>query len=157
MTDFSKIISEDRILLGAATKDITDKETLFENLTNTFLKTAIIQSSKEFLEALEYRESQGPTYMGNFIAIPHGQSDKVAKSSLAICRLDKPIEYESHGEQGLVKFIFMFAIEKSKAGTDYLRMLADLSRLLMNEKILSGIESATNERAIIDLFSKEAV
>lgn len=155
--DFSKIISSKRIVIGKEADEITNKEQLFLKLADTFLQTNVIQSKTEFIQSLNYRETLGSTFMGNFIAIPHGESDKILNSSLAICKLNTPIDYESHGENGSVKYIFMFAIEKSTAGTNYLRMLADLSRLLLKEHVLSGIESATNEKDIIRVFSKEEI
>ncbi|MDM8213050.1 PTS sugar transporter subunit IIA [Enterococcus hirae] len=155
MTDFSKIVSKERILIGDDTSNIKTKRELFYSMAETFLKSEIIKSVPEFLASLDERENQGSTYMGNYIAIPHGDSDTVKSSSLSICILNNPIEYSSYGESGLVKYIFMFAIEKSTAGTVYLKMLADLARQLMDENFIKKIESASNDREIVYLLSKK--
>lgn len=152
LIDFSKVISEERVIMGEQTKEITTKKTLFEAMADTFLQTSVITSVEDFMEALNDRETQGSTYMGNCIAIPHGQNDSVIKSGLAICRLDNPIEYQSCGEKGLIKFVFMFAIEKSKAGTEYLKILAELARMLMDQDFINKIESASNEKSILKSF-----
>ncbi len=91
--------------------------------------------------------------MGNFVAIPHGLSAEVSRSSLAICVLDEPIEYNSYGETGLVKYVFMFAIEKKKAGTTYLKILSNLARLLANEEFMKELTNAKYPEDILKLLS----
>ncbi|HLR72325.1 MAG TPA: PTS sugar transporter subunit IIA [Pseudogracilibacillus sp.] len=154
--DFSKIVTKDRILMNQKTKPIKDKKTLFELMANTFHDSGIIQSTESFIKDLNLREEQGPTYMGNFIAIPHGLSEEVKQSSLAICILDDPIEYSSCDEKGLVKYIFMFAIEKSKAGTTYLKILSNLARLLANEEFMANLTHAGAPEDVLELLSKRS-
>lgn len=155
MPNFTQIINQNQIIIGEEADLITSKDILFEALADKFLKTGVIQSQSDFIDALNYREKIGTTYMGNFIAIPHGESKTVTQSSLAVCKLNHPIKYESFGESGSIKYAFMFAIEKSEAGTKYLRMLAELASLLMNEDFLQKIESASSSGEIYNIFKME--
>lgn len=139
--------------MNCQTVGISTKKDLFEFMTATFFNTGIIQSSEAFINDLYIRETQGSTYMGNFVAIPHGLSEEVSQSSLAICVLDEPIEYNSYGETGLVKYVFMFAIEKTKAGTTYLKMLSNLARLLANEGFMKELTNAKYPEDILELLS----
>ncbi|GAA3014307.1 PTS sugar transporter subunit IIA [Tetragenococcus solitarius] len=153
MIDFPQIITKDRILMNGQTVGIQNKKDLFEFMTDAFFETDVIQSPETFINDLYVRETQGSTYMGNFVAIPHGLSEEVLQSSLAICILDEPIEYNSCGETGLVKYIFMFAIEKEKAGTVYLKILSSLARLLANEEFMKELANAKYPEDILELLS----
>lgn len=150
----SDVLNQELILLDEETEGVQDKNDLFNIMADKFKKENIISSKESFVKALLKREGLGSTYMGNGIAIPHGKSEEVKRSSISFCRLNKEIEYESYGEKGSVKMVFMFAIEESKAGTEYLKLLSSLARLLMKNDFIQELDESRDKQDVIEAFEK---
>ena len=72
--------------------------------------------------------------MGNFVAIPHGKCKEVLKPGIGFCRCKKPFIYESSGESGEVKYIFVLAISENQENDYHLRVLATLAGIELLEK-----------------------
>lgn len=126
------------------------KEEMFEMMADKFLEAGIISNKQSYINALEYRESIGSTYMGNMIGMPHGKCDEVLKSGIGFCRLKEPFVYESHGESGEVKYIFMLAIPGSQSGEEYMRVLANLAGLLVHDDFLQILSKCTDYDNLIE-------
>ena len=80
--------------------------------------------------------------MGNFVAIPHGKCKEVLKPGIGFCRCKKPFIYESSGESGEVKYIFVLAISENQENDYHLRVLATLAGMLAHEEFLELLEKA---------------
>ncbi|MEJ7159775.1 BglG family transcription antiterminator [Staphylococcus caprae] len=64
-----------------------------------------------YIESAMERERQSSTYIGNAIAIPHGNPEKVLKSHVIIFKTIDPIPWKQHN----VKLVFFLAIAKKDA------------------------------------------
>lgn len=123
---------------------------MFEMMAEKFLEAGFISNKQSYINALEYRESIGSTYMGNMIGMPHGKCDEVLKSGIGFCRCKEPFVYESHGESGQVKYIFMLAIPGSQSGEEYMRVLANLAGLLVHDDFLQILSRCTDYDNLIE-------
>ena len=121
-----------------------NKDDLFNHMVSLLYQAGRIKSEEKFLQSLYEREDIGSTYMGNFIAIPHGKSDTVISPSIAFCRCSEGVFYESNNEAGTVKLIFMLAIPKDTAADDYIRVLSTLARLLMYDEFVGALYDSQN-------------
>jgi len=121
-----------------------DKDELFSHMAQMLLQAGRITDKDAFLNSLYEREDTGSTYMGNGIALPHGKSDAVKEPTIAFCRCQTPFEYESDGEKGEVDLIFMLAIPKDTEAKEYLRVLANLSRLLVHDEFVASLRNAAD-------------
>lgn len=128
-----------------------DKRALFEHMTDLLLRSGRIEDRAAFLDALEHRESLGSTFMGDGLAIPHGQSDTVARPSIAYVRLARPMPYESSGESGDAHHAFMLAVPAG-GENDHLAALAFLARGLMDDGIRNALETAAEPIDVVDAF-----
>lgn len=81
--DLSKVIKRETIKLDM---EATTKEEVIKELTELLYKVNAISNKEKFLKDVFYRESIGTTGIGNGIAIPHGKSKFVNKTSLVIGR-----------------------------------------------------------------------
>ena len=63
--NLSKVLIRDTVLLDV--EPFTDKETMFETLAAKFEAAGIVTDAKQYIKALEERETLGSTYMGNMI------------------------------------------------------------------------------------------
>jgi PTS system mannitol-specific IIA component len=55
--------------------------------------------SPEYVDAMFEREKSVSTYMGNYLAIPHGTNeakDTIARSALSVVRYDPPIDWDGN-------------------------------------------------------------
>lgn len=147
MNDFSTILSKQTVYLDI--EPFHDKQEMFMTLASWYKHTGIIEDENSYVDALYQREALGSTYMGNMIALPHAKSETVKRPAVMFCRLKEPFHYQSHGESGMVKYIFMLAISANQSGQDYMRMLAHLAGLLANDEFLKMLETANNYQQII--------
>lgn len=126
-----------------------DKEDMFDTMTRKFEDAGFVSDAKAYKEALEYRESLGPTYMGNFVAIPHGKCKEVLKPGIGFVRCREPFLYESAGENGEVKYVFVLAISENQENDYHLRVLATLAGMLAHEEFLELLETAASYEELI--------
>lgn len=105
--NIGKVINDDLIDLELKS---TTKLGVIEELTHLLYKNHCINSEENFIRDVLYREDQGVTGLEKGIAIPHGKSESVIKTSLAIGRTKKPIEWESMDGKP-IEVIFLFAVK----------------------------------------------
>lgn len=132
--DIPEVLIPEMTILDKET--FADKEELFAFMSQKFADSGIVTDAKKFEEALYAREEEGPTYIGNLLAMPHGICDEVVRPGVGFCRVNTPFIYRSHGEEGEVKYIFTMAIVGEDGKMQHLRILAALARLLAHEEFL---------------------
>lgn len=121
-------------------QNFSDKQDLFRKLAQHFKDKDIIEDCEDYVKALNYRESIGSTYMGNEIAIPHGQSATVKCPKVLFCKFSEPFLYKSGEEEGKVRLLFMLAIPENQKDNNHLELLAKLSENLIDEKIVNELK-----------------
>ena len=149
--NLSKVLIRDTVLLDV--EPFTDKETMFETLAAKFEAAGIVTDAKQYIKALEERETLGSTYMGNMIALPHGKCDAVVKPGIGFCRCKQTFRYRSHDEEGDVRYVFMLAIAADQSSDQYLRVLATLAGLLTHEEFIDVLEHAQSYEEIIQAIN----
>lgn len=125
------------------------KEEMFDIAALKFKKEGFVTSVEAFKEALNYRETLGPTYMGNLVAVPHGKCREVLKPGIVFYRCKDPFVYKSAGESGLVKYIFVLAISEDQEDNYHLRVLAALAGMLAHKEFIKLLEEAADHEELI--------
>ena len=87
--------------------------------------------------------------MGNLVAVPHGKCREVLKPGIAFYRCKEPFVYESAGESGFVKYIFVLAISENQENNYHLRVLAALAGMLAHKEFLKLLEEAADYEEFI--------
>lgn len=157
VSDMNEVKIEDVLVNGATVLDVepfANKDCMFEFMSGKLQEAGIVIDKDKYINSLYARENIGSTFMGNFIAIPHGKCKEVLKPGIAFCRCKTPFIYESFGESGLVKYIFMFAISNEQESEDYLRVLAALATLLVHDDFLKKLEQCFSYEEIVDLIKE---
>ena len=150
--DISQVLLPEMTVLDKET--FASKEELFAFMSEKFEKSGIVTDAKKFEEALYAREEEGPTYIGQMLALPHGICDEVVRPGVGFCRVQTPFIYKSHGEEGEVKFIFTMAIVGEDGKMEHLRILSALARLLAHEEFLDALNYVQSYDEIIDAIKK---
>ncbi|MCD6577422.1 MAG: PTS sugar transporter subunit IIA [Anaerolineaceae bacterium] len=123
-------------------KEIENKDQVIHYLAGLLDEAGLITNQQEYIDSVYERESMGPTYMENFIAIPHGKCDAVKEAGIAFGRSKNGFDYQTQLGGGLVKLVFLLAIPNRMSGDAYMAVLARLARLLVHEEFRDDLYAA---------------
>ena len=153
MDDFSiaDVITEELIQLEM--KAGTKEEAIYE-LTRLLMANGDIEDEDVFAADVFEREAEGMTGIGNGIAIPHGKSDSVIKTSLVVGKVTTPIEWESLDEEP-VKVIILFAVKNTDANTMHIKLLQNVAMLLADEDFIENMVNAQTKAEMMELLSRD--
>lgn len=127
------------------------KDEILREMCEMLYKAKRINSVDEFIADVYLREEEGLTGIGDSIAIPHGKSDSVEKTSIVVGRTDEFVEWPSIDGKP-VKIIIMLAI-KSFDKTVHIKLLSKIATSLCNHKTIEKLLEAEEKQEVIDLFS----
>ncbi len=128
-----------------------DKEDAIGKTVQMLEKAHVIKSGKEFFQKVMEREKLGCTAMGNGLALPHARTDHVSKIVIAFTRLKNEIDFGGEKNQS-VQMIFLLGTPLSSVG-EYLKILAQLSKLIKNEKTRKALMKASSAAQVIQLLA----
>jgi PTS system fructose-specific IIC component len=97
------------------------------------------------------REEQGTTGLGEEIAIPHAKTDAVTAPVVGFARSAEGVEWGSL-DGTKAKLVFMISVPEAAAGDEHLRILALLSRKLMDAGFRERLMTAPDEAAVLDVL-----
>ena len=151
-TDHSLIVRE----LVKLDSESRTKEEAMRELVDLLHLAGRIEDSDRIEESIWQREDVYSTGVGFQVAIPHCKSPYVITNSIAILKLQSPIEWKSLDEQP-VKLVILIAIKEDRAGDEHLRMIASLSRNLMDEEFRKSMMSTNNKTTVLDLVNRALI
>lgn len=115
-----------------------------------------LHDKNAFLQAVFAREKQGPTALGEGLAVPHGKTDAVKEAAFAVATLREPLTWQGIDEDEEVNLIFLLAIPNAEAGSTHMQLLTALTTALVDDDIRAGVSSATSTETLLALLSQEA-
>lgn len=121
--------------------------------TAQLLADAYGLNAVEVLESLEARETLGSTGFGRGVAIPHCRSNDVRRPSLALIRLDQPIDFAA--ADALPVTLVCGLVSPENAGATHLHALAAISRLARDETMLQMLADAPDAEAVYALLTNQ--
>ena len=107
----------------------------------------------DVLESLEAREALGSTGFGRGVAIPHCRSKNVRRPSLAMIRLEAPIDFASADARPVS--LVCGLVSPENAGATHLHALAAISRLTRDDMLLQMLADAPDTDAIYALLTNQ--
>jgi fructose-specific PTS system IIA-like component len=148
-TDQSLIVKElVRLDSESRTKDEAVRE-----LVDMLQLAGRIEDPDRVEEAIWQREDIYSTGVGFQVAIPHCKSPFVVTDSIAVLKLKSAIEWKSLDEKA-VKLVILIAINEDRAREEHLKMIAGLSRHLMDEEFRERMMTATEKTALLKLVNR---
>lgn len=114
-----------------------------------------LHDKNAFLQAVFAREEQGPTALGEGLAVPHGKTDAVREAAFAVATLREPLTWQGIDEDEEVNLIFLLAIPNAQAGSTHMQLLTALTTALVNDDIRAGVTSATSAQALLALLNQK--
>ena len=129
------------ILLPSAVKSVSlvsSKKRLFQDLSELAHAVYGVDAVRTF-DALQDRESLGPTGVGNGVALPHARLHGLNKVVALFIRLEKPMDFDAVDKLP-VDLVFALLAPQS-SGVDHLKALALVSRTLRDADLRAKLRA----------------
>jgi PTS system mannitol-specific IIA component len=102
-----------------------------------------------YIDAMYEREKSVSTYMGNYLAIPHGTNeakDAIKSSALSVVKYDQPITWGSKGP-------VHFAVGIAGANNEHLAILGKIAIIFADSDEVDRLMTATSAQELYDLLN----
>ena len=129
------------ILLPSAVKSVSQvssKKRLFQDLSELAHAVYGVDAVRP-VDALQDRESLGPTGVGNGVALPHARLHGLNKVVALFIRLEKPMDFDAVDKLP-VDLVFALLAPQS-SGVDHLKALALVSRTLRDADLRAKLRA----------------
>jgi PTS system nitrogen regulatory IIA component len=108
--------------------------------------------SSTVIEALQTRESLGPTGVGHGVALPHARLEGLDAVLGAFVLLDKPIDFNAVDRQPVDIAFALFAPEN--AGVEHLKALALVSRTLRSASVCTKLRANSDPATLYAILTE---
>ena len=129
---------------------VTSKKRLFQDISDLAEQVYSLDASQT-LDALQERESLGPTGVGNGVALPHARLHGLEKVAGVFVKLDKPLDFDAVDRQPVDLVFALFASKGS--GVDHLKALALVSRTLRDSELRAKLRANSDPAALHAILS----
>ncbi len=134
----------------------TTKGDVLQALTRRLLDAGYISGAGVFMRDIHRREADGPTGMGEELAIPHGKSVAAKRIGIAIGRTVAPVRWESavttDGWQD-TRLVFLFCVPDDEAfAQNHMALLSSLARQLGDRPRLERLKTCGSAREFINIL-----
>lgn len=139
------ILAKENIVLQAA---MDNKENAIRFTGDVLVQRGYVDSA--YIEKMLEREELTSTYMGNFVAIPHGTEDaknSVKESGIAIVQVPDGVDF---GNGNIVKLLIGIAGKNN----EHLDILSQIAIVCSEEENVEKIIRAASAEEILALFEE---
>ncbi|RNL59783.1 PTS mannitol transporter subunit IICBA [Arthrobacter oryzae] len=137
------LVAESVVLNGTA----TTRDQAIDEAGQLLLDRGAVDSG--YLDAMHEREESVSTYMGSYLAIPHGTNaakDHILKSAVSVIRYPQGIDW--NGKE--VKFV----VGVAGINNEHLHILSSIAKVFTSKEQVAQLEAATTVEEVLDLFGK---
>ncbi|WP_433859906.1 fructose-specific PTS transporter subunit EIIC [Streptomyces kronopolitis] len=145
----------DRVLSGYLTERTVktqlaagEKDAAIRELAELAAATGKVADVAELVRVALAREAQGTTGLGEEIAVPHAKTDAVTAPVVCFARSADGIDWDAP-DGTLARLVFLIAVPEAAAGDEHLRILALLSRKLVDADFRARLQDAEDGAAIL--------
>lgn len=133
----------------------TSREDAINHLAEQLDQQGKLHDKAAFLDAVFTREEEGPTALGEGLAVPHGKTDAVKEASFAVATLREDVKWQGLDEEEDVNLIFLIAIPNAEAGSTHMQLLTSLTTTLVDDDIRDAVLKATSAEEILSLLDSQ--
>ncbi|WSK70519.1 fructose-specific PTS transporter subunit EIIC [Streptomyces sp. NBC_01276] len=127
------------------------KEAAIREMAEMLATTGNVRDVDELVRVALAREAQGTTGLGESIAIPHAKTDAVTRPTVGFARSAEGIEWGAL-DGTKARLVFMISVPEAAAGDEHLRILALLSRKLMDTGFRDRLRGAPDRAAVLEVL-----
>lgn len=140
----SEILARESVVLDGSA---TTRDAAIDEAGRLLLARGAVDEG--YIAAMHEREESVSTYMGSFLAIPHGTNaakDHIRKSAVSVIRYPQGIDW--NGKQ--VKFV----VGVAGINNEHLHILSSIAKVFTDKQQVARLEAATSEDEVLELFGK---
>lgn len=130
---------------------VKSKKRLFQDLSE-IAAAAYGLDEAIAIDALQERESLGPTGVGHGVALPHARIDGLERVRGVFIRLDRPLDYGSVDKAPVDLVFALFA--PRDAGVEHLKALALVSRTLRDAGVCAKLRANDDPAKLFAILSE---
>lgn len=145
------MIDEGLIVLDSP---LNNKKSIIHYLSEKAKNLGYLANSETYIEAVNKREEEFSTAIGYDVSIPHGKSKEVINPFICFLRTCQPIQWDKSGKP--VELVFMLGIPEEHKTTFHLKVLAEVSKKLLDEEFRNNLLTGNKELIINSLRQVEA-
>lgn len=137
------LVADSVILSGSA----TSRDAAIDEAGQLLLARDAVDEG--YLQAMHEREESVSTYMGSFLAIPHGTNaakDHIRKSAVSFVRYPEGLDW--NGKE--VKFV----VGVAGVNNEHLHILSSIAKVFTDKAQVAQLEAATSAEEILEIFRK---
>lgn len=128
-------------------------DAIIRHMSSGLFECGLITNKEAFIESVLRREKEGPTALGEELAVPHGKCESVVQASFCVALFPEPIQWPGLEGPEPVRLVFLLAIPPEEAGTTHMQLLTQLTSSLVEDEIRTAILSATSAEEVLNLLS----
>lgn len=147
--DLPTLLSPDAVRVVS---DVKSKKRLLQKISDIAVDRLDMQASMIF-DALQERESLGPTGVGHGVALPHARLSGLDQVQGFFLRLDHPVDFDSVDRQP-VDLVFAL-LAPADSGVEHLKALALVSRTLRNEGLCTKLRANADPATLHMLLTED--
>ncbi len=139
----TEILSKDNVMLNA---NVGTKEEAIRLTGSVLVEKGYVDES--YIEKMLEREALTSTYMGNFVAIPHGTEDSksfVKESGISIVQVPDGVDF---GGGNIVKLLIGIAGK----GDEHLDILSKIAIVCSEEENIESLVKANSAEEVLAIF-----
>lgn len=118
--------------------ELTNRNEIITRMSEDVLKTGMISDVDTYVKSVLEREEIIPTTVGFNVSIPHGKSDAVISPFVTFMRTNKPFVWDERSTEE-TQLIFMIGVPTNQKNKWHLKILAQISKNLMDENFRSSL------------------
>lgn len=130
-----------------------DKEAAIREMAELLAATGAVTDLERLVEAVLAREAQGTTGLGDGIAVPHAKTEAVSSPVVAFARAPEGVDWGAV-DGTPARLVFMIAVPGEAAGDEHLRLLARLSRTLMDAEFRRRLLEADGRERLLEVLAE---
>ncbi len=146
--DLKEVILQANIIYNSNAKT---KDEVLNQLSKQLSKEQYLTNQQKFIDDVYKREAEGITGIGSGIAIPHGKSEYVRRTTIAIALLKDEIEWETLDHKP-IKLVFLFAVREEDSSNKHLLLLQKIAIKIADNKFIELVKNATSQEQIYQLI-----
>ena len=127
-----------------------NKQNIINNLSEVAFQNGKINDLEAYRNAVYKREEEFSTALGYLVAMPHGRSNGVNEPFVVFGRCKDEIVWDENE----IKLIFMIGIPFQNRDKTHMKILANISRKLIDDSFRESLLSAQNQDEIFWYWKK---
>lgn len=128
-----------------------DKFEVFSLLAKTLAKEETSLNEKDIVTALEKREAEGTTGVGDAIAIPHANVN-LKEPKIVVIRLENPVNWQSIDKKKVDLVVGIFVPDSKQGREAHFKLLTNFSKMMLDEDFKKTLKSGSSLK-VVDAIS----